>query len=426
MTGTHRRRDLRNSVFARLLAGTVLAVLLAQLAGVTHVLAERSDTPRAAWQGAADAAARTLVEGLDAHPPEDQRAEILARASSRGWRAQVVARGVRPEPPPGRRFPPPPYARVTLAGGDDLVVDAPGWKPTGFTIALAAQILLSVAGVGGVVYLLGRPLARDLDRIRDTLQRIGNEELSSRVGPLRTRDVAPVGSAIDVMADRVEALVTAQRELLQTVSHELRTPHARLRFRLEHLATAADGTARAELLVAIEQDLDEVDALLSELLAYVRVDGQVEPRLGTEADTEAELADWLVDVVERADLGDTDAEVVLEVPPGVPLPRAPRSWFDRAIGNLVRNARRHARTRVEVRARVVSDGHLEVTVDDDGPGFAPGDRERVVQPFEIGGSPGSVGLGLAITSRVLVRAGGTLQLDTSPDGGARVRTTWPV
>ncbi len=432
MNARWRQSGLRNSVFARLLAGTLLAVLLAQLAGAAHVLARRAHPPPEAWQGAADTAAKTLLAGLDAAPPDEQRAEVLARAAARGWHVRVGPAGTLPGPPPRNGVPPAPHARVLLRNGEFLLVDAPGWEAPIVTWALMAQILVSVLGVGGVVLLLGWPLSRDLERIRSTLQRLGEEDLSARVGVLRTRDVAPVGEAIDTMASRVASLVEGQRALLQTVSHELRTPHARLRFRLERLGAAEGPEARGALLASIEQDLDEVDALLTELLAYVRVDGApslVTPLSGTDDDPTLELADWLVDVVEQAELGETDANVTLEVPTGVSLPAVPRAWFARAVGNLVRNARRHARSRVEVRARDVEGTHVEVTVDDDGLGIAPEDRERLLQPFAVGdGRPGAVGvgLGLAIASRVLKRAGGELRVETAPIGGARVTTTWPL
>ena len=423
-----RAQVVRNSVFARLLAGTALAVLVAQLAGVAHVLAERTHAPPEAWQGTADAAAQTLLAGLDTVPPDAQRTEALARAAARGWRARVGPAGTLMGPPPRGGIPPAPHARVLLRSGEVLVVDAPGWEAPAFTLALVAQVLLSVIGVGGVVLLLGGPLARDLERVRTTLQRFGDEELSARVGTLRTRDVAPVGEAIDAMAGRVEALVEGQRALLQTVSHELRTPHARLRFRLERLAVAEGEDARGTLLASIDQDLDEVDALLSELLAYVRVDG-LPATVRLDDDADADMASWIVDIVERADVGEGDAEVLVHVPPGLSLPGAPRAWFARALGNLVRNARRHARTRVEVRAQCVPGHHLEVIVDDDGPGIAPDDRARLLRPFEVGEGRGGrerVGLGLAIAARVLARAGGTLRIDAAPIGGARVTTTWPV
>src|SRR4029450_2589609 len=86
----------------------------------------------------------------------------------------------------------------------------------------------------------------------------------------------------------------------------------------------------------------------------------------------------------------------------------------RAVGNLVDNAVRHARTRVEVAARV-DQMWAVITVSDDGPGIAPGDRERVFERFTRlddarGRNSGGAGLGLAIVRELITRAGGTVRL----------------
>jgi signal transduction histidine kinase len=86
----------------------------------------------------------------------------------------------------------------------------------------------------------------------------------------------------------------------------------------------------------------------------------------------------------------------------------------RAVGNLVDNAVRHARTRVEVAARV-DQMWAVITVSDDGPGIAPGDRERVFERFARlddarGRNSGGAGLGLAIVRELVIRAGGTVGL----------------
>jgi signal transduction histidine kinase len=84
----------------------------------------------------------------------------------------------------------------------------------------------------------------------------------------------------------------------------------------------------------------------------------------------------------------------------------------RAVGNLVDNAVRHARTQVEVTARVDL-GWAVISVSDDGPGIAAEDRERVFERFTRlddarGRGSGGAGLGLAIVRELVVRAGGTV------------------
>ena len=103
-------------------------------------------------------------------------------------------------------------------------------------------------------------------------------------------------------------------------------------------------------------------------------------------------------------------------------------YLARALANVVRNAVRHARERVSL--SVEREGARTVVhVDDDGPGIAPEDRERVFEPFiraEPGRSreTGGVGLGLAIVRSVAEWHGGAARIGPSPLGGARVSISW--
>ena len=86
----------------------------------------------------------------------------------------------------------------------------------------------------------------------------------------------------------------------------------------------------------------------------------------------------------------------------------------RAVGNLVDNAVRHARTRVEI-AACVDHGQAVISVSDDGPGIPPADRERVFERFTRlddarQRSSGGAGLGLAIVRELITRAGGEVAL----------------
>jgi signal transduction histidine kinase len=95
----------------------------------------------------------------------------------------------------------------------------------------------------------------------------------------------------------------------------------------------------------------------------------------------------------------------------------------RVIRNLLDNASRHARTSVRV-ALAEDDGHVTLTVADDGPGIASTDADRIFERFvrvdeaRHGGDGGS-GLGLAIARELVERNGGTIGLDTTFSPGAR-------
>jgi signal transduction histidine kinase len=91
-----------------------------------------------------------------------------------------------------------------------------------------------------------------------------------------------------------------------------------------------------------------------------------------------------------------------------------------AVANIVRNALVHGvPPGGGIQRVVVSVSGSTVAVDDNGPGVAPADRERMLQRFERGSGVGS-GLGLAIAQQVAVAHGGRVTIGSSPLGGARV------
>ena len=104
--------------------------------------------------------------------------------------------------------------------------------------------------------------------------------------------------------------------------------------------------------------------------------------------------------------------------------------YAQMVRNLLSNAARHARTRVEVSLREEED-RVRLVIADDGAGIPADQRERVFGRFvrlddararDAGGS----GLGLAIVAKVAASAGGTVEVDDSPHGGARFTITLPV
>ena len=74
---------------------------------------------------------------------------------------------------------------------------------------------------------------------------------------------------------------------------------------------------------------------------------------------------------------------------------------------------------------------MTIEIDDDGPGIPLDDRERVFEPFvQLGNrtreNNKGVGLGLALVKRILTQQGGSVEISTSPLGGCRVKTKWPI
>ena len=107
---------------------------------------------------------------------------------------------------------------------------------------------------------------------------------------------------------------------------------------------------------------------------------------------------------------------------------ADRTGFQRAIGNLLSNAGQHAQSRVTIGLERTDQAAI-VYVDDDGVGIPASERERVFEPFVRLASDANgkgAGLGLALVKRIVTQHGGTVDVQTSPLGGCRIRTTWPL
>ncbi|MNS65580.1 Sensor protein RstB [compost metagenome] len=104
-------------------------------------------------------------------------------------------------------------------------------------------------------------------------------------------------------------------------------------------------------------------------------------------------------------------------------------YMTRALLNLLQNAIRHAGERVQVGLTSPAPHNYVLTVDDDGPGVPPADRERIFEPFirldeSRARGTGGAGLGLAIVSRVARWHNGTAFVAESPLGGARFVISW--
>jgi len=236
--------------------------------------------------------------------------------------------------------------------------------------------------------------------------------LDERLGTVEVRDSA---HAFNTMARALKHQFEQHGLHMAAVSHDLRTPLTRLRLRLEQLPP---DTAHAAA-----QDIRAMDELIDASLSVVREQATaVQPSLMDLGAMLQSLAD------DRAELGQP---VSLAEPDDNAAPlrvRARPASLRRIVDNLVDNALRYGhRARLTAQA---GEGGVLVTVDDEGPGIAPGQLQRVMQPWvrlqpdrTDGERPSGSGLGLAIALDLAQREGGRLGLENRAGGGLRA-TLW--
>ena len=317
------------------------------------------------------------------------------------------------------------YLRKLPGGTEVLRIE---WVGLYEYLALYYTIIVALVTLGLAVILLRwvKPLYRDLEALTAAAQRVGDGDLGARAAVGKASLVEPIAGAFNAMTERVERLLESHRDLEQGVAHELRTPLAQLKFDLELAREADDAAERETRFEAMGRDVADLEELVNELLLLANL-RQAPPY----APREVPARVLVEDVIRRArdEMRASGREVAIEAPPELPATfTCDGKYLARALVNVVRNAARHASARVAM--TVEREGARTVVhVDDDGPGIAPEDRERVFEPFmraEPGREreTGGVGLGLAIVKSVAEWHGGAASIGASPLGGARVSISW--
>lgn len=280
-------------------------------------------------------------------------------------------------------------------------------------VLLGGPVLLAL--ICAAVWVLVGYTLRTVERLREQVAAVSAAGLEQRVDLPPARDeVRQLAVTMNDLLDRLHASSLAQRRFVADAAHELRSPLAALRARLEVSERARDlqrwQTAAPELI----GDTGRLATLVDDLLALARLDESRRLRRVVPVDLDE------VVFAEVARLRPTTGLVLDTRVVGAALVHGDPDLLRRVVGNLLANALRHATHRVQV-SLSVSDGQVELTVADDGPGIPLAERERVFERFhrldtararEQGGS----GLGLAIVRDAVHAHGGTVTLQDARPG----------
>ena len=300
---------------------------------------------------------------------------------------------------------------VITRRADPFLVPAARW------FAVAAGVTLVLAAL--VARSLARRLTRRLRATEAATRLLAAGDLTARVDvPAGGDEVASLGASVNRLAAALERSAGQERSFLLSVSHDLRTPLTAIRGWAEALA---DGTApdpaRAGRIVGAEAA--RLDRLVSDLLELARLRAR---RFSLRRE-EVDLHEVAAEVVAGAQPTATAAGVTVApvAPPGDPpaVVTADPARLGQALADLLENAVRHARSRVDV--GVTSDGDVAgVVLDDDGPGIPAEDRTLVFERFWTSArGNGGTGVGLAIVAELCEAMGGEVLVQDSPLGGAR-------
>ena len=270
-------------------------------------------------------------------------------------------------------------------------------------------VLMVVAGLllTAIAYIFLRNQLRPIKRLAEAAEAFGK----GRMLPYRPKgaeEVRAAGAAFVQMRMRIERQIEQRTLMLSGVSHDMRTPLTRMRLELSLLDPSPEVDAMLE-------DIADMERMLDAFLNFARGDAAELPK-------PVQPVTLLEGVVQRARRAGLRVEL-LPCPP-CPMVEMRADMIARAVENLINNAGRHAD-----RAQVSlwwTQGTLTISVEDDGPGIPPEQREEALRPFtrlddaRNQNHGAGVGLGLAIVVEAANAHGGSLRLGSSSRlGGLR-------
>ena len=429
-------------------AVATIVVAIALVVGAAGLIAALRRTMVDEVAEAARAQASDVVRQLEAvRPPvlevagaDEQLIQVMTPAGA------VVASSLNVEGRPAvvRLAPGQSANVVTPLDDDEFVAVAEGAQTSdGLRIVLVARALVDVLDTTTVIirlliiglpllvavvalttwFAVGRALA-PVEAIRREVDAISAAQLHRRVPqPKADDEIGRLAATMNRMLERLESARNSQRRFVSDASHELRSPITVIRQHAEVALAHPDRVTAAELAEVVLAEQQRMQRLVEDLLLLARADEHVP--LAREA---VDLDDLAFEEGHR--IRSTTSKHVDTSGVSAVRVQGDADALRRVIRNVGENAARHASSRVDITLVERRNG-VVLTIDDDGPGIPESERVRVLHRFvrldearsrDEGGS----GLGLSIVDEVVRAHGGSVLIEESPLGGARIQIALPV
>ncbi len=288
-------------------------------------------------------------------------------------------------------------------------------RPDGSREGNPIYVLLVATVIAVLCWLFATRLASPVRSLALTMEKFGAGDISARSTIQRKDEIGDLARSFNQMAERITALLTSERRLLQDVSHELQSPLARMAVAAKLTRTAADRDAASARLM---KEITRLSEMVSGLLDITRAEGDPATLRRDPIDLRELVGDIVADCEWEADEKHCALRFVFEDATVC----GNEDLLRRAIENVLRNAVRYSPPGepVDVSLRLVNT-EAEVIVRDHGPGVPAEALEKIFVPFyrvetarerEAGGT----GLGLSLAQRAVLLHQGTIRAENTSPG----------
>lgn len=291
-----------------------------------------------------------------------------------------------------------------------VAVDPPLNLPSAAVLLVPVATMLIVFGT--MLFFLIRHVNRPIQSLARAAEAFGRGDADQPVPVSGPAEIRQAIEAFNAMRERLSRFVLDRTKMLAAVGHDLRTPITTMRLRAEFIE---DEEIRSRMLAS----LDEIQEMAEAALSFAREEAISDPIQTVDLNA-------LVHTV-CADQVDIDREVDYHEIGTTPYQCRPNS-LKRAVRNIVENAVIYGK-----RARVTLNGlgdETWITVEDDGPGIPEEHMQQVFRPFvrmdaARGRYTGGIGLGLAIARSIVRGHGGDVSVENRKGGGLRATIKLP-
>lgn len=280
--------------------------------------------------------------------------------------------------------------------------------------------------VGGLILLLSllfwwpfvHQIARSISELTAVTEKIADGKFDARIVRARQDEIGRLGDAVNTMAEKLNEYVLSQKRFLADVSHELFSPLARLHMAIELLEDCRPEDSSRHFK-EINEEIDEMKSLITELLAYSKA-GLIQSERQLVAIDLKPIFDDLV-----AKFND-QIEIKVELDPSSTV-EGDQTLLSRSFSNIIRNSIRYAGEAGPLTIQSKHDGSdLSISFADCGPGVPEETLKYLGQPFfrpefSRNRNLGGFGLGLAIVKSCIEACNGSVTLSNLPAGGLNVR-----